>query len=165
MFIEYSEKATISVRYDKGINKIIFDHLVPEVGNLKGMYEYYIPNMEYDAYFWQNNFWNYQADIIVGNDKEKSRRIYSIDEETGEETFEIVPIDFVNPSKDGRIMERDIENNNLTEKEKRKLIKVNEKIKRKQDRLADKNLSKDQKRQLKLIRKQAKKNKNRSAFH
>lgn len=165
VFIEYSEKATISVRYDKGINKIIFDHLVPEVGNLKGMYEYYIPNMEYDAYFWQNNFWNYQADIIVGNDKEKSRRIYSIDEETGEETFEIVPIDFVNPSKDGRIMERDIENNNLTEKEKRKLIKVNEKIKRKQDRLADKNLSKDQKRQLKLIRKQAKKNKNRSAFH
>jgi hypothetical protein len=165
VFIEYSEKATISVRYDKGINKIIFDHLVPEVGNLKGMYEYYIPNMEYDAYFWQNNFWNYQADIIVGNDKEKSRRVYSIDEETGEETFEIVPIDFVNPSKDGQVMERDIENNNLTDKEKRKLIKVNEKIKRKQDRLADKNMSKDQKRQLKLIRKQAKKNKNRSAFH
>ncbi len=164
VFMEYSEKATVSVRYESGLNKIVFEHLMPETGNLKGMYEYYIPDMSYDAYFWENNFWNYQADIIVGNDKEKSRREYYIDEETGEETFRIIPIDFVNPSKDGRNMESDIENDNLSEREKKKRDKTRTKAKQKQDKLADKNMSKDQKRQMKLIKKQAKKNKNRSSF-
>jgi len=165
VFLEYSEKASISMRYDERINKIIFDHLVPETGNLKGMYEYYIPTMEFDAYFWQNNFWNYQADIIVGNEKVKSRREYSVNQETGEETFKIVPLDYVNPSKDGSNLERNIENDNLTKKEKRKRKKKRDKTKHQQDKLAEKNMSRDQKRQLKLIRKQAKKNKNRSAFH
>jgi len=166
VFIEYSEKATISVRYDAGINKIIFDHLRPEAVKLKGMYEYYIPDMSYDAYFWENNFWNYQADIIVGNgnEKEKSRREYYIDTETGEEKFKIVPLDFVNPNVDTRTFKGDIENDNLTDKEKRKRKKTVDKAKRKQDKLADKNMSRDQKRKLKLIRKQAKKNKNRSSF-
>jgi len=164
VFIEYSEKATISVRYDASINKIIFDHLMPEVGNLKGMYEYYIPDMQYDAYFWENNFWNYQADIIVGNEKEKSRREYYIDTETGEEKFRIVPIGFINPSKDNRNLEVNIENDNLTDKQKRKRRKANSKVKHKQNKLADKNMSKDQKRQKKAAKKRAKKNKNRSAF-
>jgi hypothetical protein len=165
VFFEFSEKASISMKYDERINKIIFDHLVPEAGNLKGMYEYYIPDMEFDAYFWQNNFWNYQANIIVGNEKEKSRREYYIDEETGEELFKIVPVGFVNPTRDGSNMEHEIENDNLTEKEKKKLIKKRGRAKYKADKLADKNMSKDQKRQIKLIKKQAKENKSRSSFH
>ena len=165
VFIEYSEKASVSVRYEANINKIVFDYLRPEAGNLKGMYEYYIPDMSYDAYFWENNFWNYQADIIVGNDKQKSRRKYYIDKDTGEEKFKIVSIDYVNPSADKKRFQGEIENDNLSEKQKKKNIKAKLKAKRKQDKLANKNMSKDQKRQLKLARKQAKRNKNRSAFH
>lgn len=166
VFFEYSDKAAVSLRYEEGINKIVFDHLVPESGNLKGMYEYYIPDMQFDAYFWENDFWNYQADIVVGNtsDKEKSRREYYIDTETGEELYRIVPIDYVNPSKDGRNLETEIENDNLTAREKRKRIKKSNKAKRKASKLADTNMSKDQKRQMKQARKQAKKNGNRSAF-
>ena len=165
IFFEFSEKASISMKYDERLNKIIFDHLVPEAGNLKGMYEYYIPDMEFDAYFWENNFWNYQANIIVGNSKEKSRREYYIDPDSGEELFKIVPIDYVNPSVDGKSLEFDIENDNLTEKEKKKRNKSIAKARQKQNKLADKNMSKDHKRQQKLIRKQLKKNKNRSSFH
>lgn len=164
IFLEYSEKASISLRHNARINKIIFDYLVPEAGNLKGMYEYYIPSMEHDAYFWENGFWNYQANIIVGNEGEKSRREYYVDQETGEEKFKIVPIGYVNPSRDGQNLEFQIENDNLTPKERKKVRKANEKAKRKQEKLADKNMTKEQKKELKLIKKQAKKNKNRSAF-
>ena len=158
IFIEYSEKASISVNYQAGINKIVFDHLTPEMPNLKGMYEYYLPDMSYDAYFWENDFWNYQADIIVGNDKEKSRREYYIDKDTGEEKFKIVPIDWVDPTSGGMGEKHTIaavENNENSQKEKKKLLKA----KKKRDRKEFNQMSKASKKQIRITKKSARRKK------
>ncbi|MGV6861097.1 MAG: hypothetical protein ACWA41_04960 [Putridiphycobacter sp.] len=123
IFFEYSDKATISVKYLADIDKIVFDHLSPETPKLKGMYEYYVPDMTYDAYFWEDGFWHYQADIIVGNPKEKSRRVYSIDPETGEETFKVVPIDWINPVDEKSGDQKDIQvqpENGMSKRDKKK---------------------------------------------
>lgn len=158
VFIEYSEKASISVRYEANINKIVFDHLMPETPNLKGMYEYYIPDMSYDAYFWENDFWNYQADIIVGNDKEKSRREYYIDEETGEEKFKIVPIDWVNPVGGGmgeKHTVATIENGEQDPKKRKK----EKKARQKRDNKEYKKMYKGDRKQRRIAKKNAKRKK------
>ncbi len=130
VFFEYSDKATISLKYLADIDKIVFDHLTPEAPKLKGMYEYYVPDMTYDAYFWEDGFWHYQADIIVGNPKEISRRVYSIDPETGEETYKIVSVDWVNPVNPNSGDQKDIQveiENNQTKKSKKKKRKAKKK--------------------------------------
>lgn len=135
VFFEYSDKATASVHYEANINKIVFDHLIPETGNLKGIYEYYIPDMSYDAYYWEDDIWKFQVDIAVGNDREKKRREYYIDPETGEEKYRIVPVNWVDPtdpgSGNGKHEVADIENNDYTEKEKKKLKREADKQDRK----------------------------------
>jgi len=124
VFFEYSDKATISVKYLSDIDKIVFDHLSPETPKLRGMYEYYVPDFTYDAYFWEDGFWHYQADIIVGNPTKLSRRVYSIDPKTGEETYKIVAIDWVNPvdpnSGDQKDIQVETENNQTKKSKKRK---------------------------------------------
>ena len=163
VFIEYSDKATISVNYEANINKIVFDHLRPEAPNLRGMYEYYIPDMSYDAYFWENDFWNYQADIIVGNDKEKSRREYYIDPDTGEEKYKIVPIDWVEPTS-GNAGEKhtvaDIENGNKDPKQKKKERKARKKRAKKEYKM----MCKDDRKQRRIAKKNAKRSNPRSAY-
>ncbi len=130
VFFEFSDKATISLKYLADIDKIVFDHLSPETPKLKGMYEYYVPDMTYDAYFWEDGFWHYQVDIIVGNPKKISRRVYSIDPETGEETYKIVPIDWVSPVDPNSGDQKDIQvetENNQTKKSKKKKRKAKKK--------------------------------------
>jgi hypothetical protein len=160
VFIEYSEKASISVTHKAGINKIVFDHLIPETPNLKGMYEFYISEMIYDAYFWQNDFWNYQADIIVGNDKEKSRREYYIDSETGETKFKIVPMDFVSPLGKSEDLSRDTENGTQNTK---KLTKE-QKAKQKRDKTAFNKGNREAKKNRRKYNRYLRKKNNRSAY-
>lgn len=130
VFFEFSDKAMVSVKYLSDIDKIVFDHLSPETPKLKGMYEYYVPDMTYDAYFWEDGFWHYQADIIVGNPKVKSRRVYSIDPKTGEETYKIVPLDWESPVDENTGDQKDIQvdtENNQTKKSKKKKRKAKKK--------------------------------------
>ena len=89
IFFEYSEKAIVSVKFLEGIGKIVFDHLTPETENLTGMYEFYIPDMTYDAYYWKNGVWKYQKDIQVGNKIDKTTKKFYVDSETGEEKFRV----------------------------------------------------------------------------
>lgn len=68
IFMEHKEGVIISVKYHPKKKQIIFDHLSPETEALEGMYEYYVPDMSYDAFEWKNNRWNYKADVIPLND-------------------------------------------------------------------------------------------------
>lgn len=142
VFFEYSDKTTISVKHLKDINKIVFDHLTPETPNLKGMYEYYVPDMSYDAYYWEDGFWKYQADISVGNDKEKYRRVYYFDDKTGEEKYKLVAVDWVNPVGGGmgeKHTVAELENNQDTSKKglrkKKKELKKKRKSEKKNARI------------------------------
>ncbi|NOQ73095.1 MAG: hypothetical protein GQ574_13905 [Crocinitomix sp.] len=77
VFFEHSEKAKISVNMNTQLDAIVFDHLVPETADLKGMYEFYVPDMTYDAYRWEGDIWRYNVDLIATNQENKKTRVYN----------------------------------------------------------------------------------------
>lgn len=72
VIFEHSKKATMSLRYDKERDKIIFDHLTPQSPGLKEFREYYVPDMSYDAYQWNGSQWMLLEDIIAVNKEESN---------------------------------------------------------------------------------------------
>ena len=85
VIFEYSNQASMSLRFDEQRNKIIFDHLSPESPGMKDFREYYVPDMSYDAYEFKNNQWNLIEDIVAINKKEKETvelKAYDSDQDT-----------------------------------------------------------------------------------
>lgn len=68
----HSLKAKMSCRYDKNINAIIFDHLVPVSNIYYGMYEFYGPNGTYDGYFKNKNIWIFKENVKPKNPPKKN---------------------------------------------------------------------------------------------
>ncbi len=107
IFFEYSEKATVSVKFLEGIGKIVFNHLIPENKNLAGIEEFYIPDLTYDAYYWKNGIWKYQKDIQVGNKVEKKIKVYNPnydaanEDEEGNEEFRVQKTRWEDPTGRG----------------------------------------------------------------
>ena len=77
---EYSEKAKISLRYEDKYKRIVFDHLSPEAQGLEGVYSFYVPDMSYDCYYYDNEMWILKEDVIAVNDEDqdKTGQIYII---------------------------------------------------------------------------------------
>lgn len=100
VFFEYSEKASMSLKFIPDIGKIVFSHLMPETKNLKGMYEYYIPDLTFDAYYWRGGVWKYQKDIQVGNRLEKKTKHYYVDAE-GNTVYKESRNKWVDPNGEG----------------------------------------------------------------
>lgn len=96
VFFEYSEKAIISLRVNDKLGAIVFDHLVPETPQLEGIYDYYIPDMTYDGYKWENGTWIYVEDIIAYNDPNETVKQY-IPTEDGDEAYRNVEDIWTNP--------------------------------------------------------------------
>lgn len=67
VFFEHASKAVMSLKYDPKRNMIIFDHLSPESPGLAEFREFYVPDMSYDAYYFENNKWRLKEDIIAIN--------------------------------------------------------------------------------------------------
>lgn len=97
VFFQYSDKAVISVNMNEKIGGIVFDHLVPEQKNLEGMYDFYIPDMTYDAYKWSDGVWRYHEDVIAYNDPNRNIRQYRPTEEGDGSEFEEVRDFWINP--------------------------------------------------------------------
>lgn len=76
VFLEYSDKATVTLNMNHNLGAIVFDHLIPEQANLEGMYDYYIPDMTYDGYRWKNGMWSYVDDVVAYNDPNKKVKQY-----------------------------------------------------------------------------------------
>ena len=123
IFFEYSEQATVSVRFLTDIGKIVFDHLVPENKNMEGMYEFYIPDLSYDAYYWKDGRWKYQKDIQVGNKSEKTTKIFYTDPKTGDTRFKVQKNKWEDPTGEGsagtgeKHVATDIENDGKSSKD------------------------------------------------
>ena len=47
----------------------MFDHLIPETPDLKGIYSFYIPDFSYDSYIWKKDGWHLMEDVIGINDE------------------------------------------------------------------------------------------------
>ncbi|MFN3917988.1 MAG: hypothetical protein ACK4K0_09625 [Flavobacteriales bacterium] len=66
---EYSEEAFMSLKYypDKKNPRIIFDHLSPETEQMRDHFQFYKPDLSYDAYVWDGAKWRYEKDIDARN--------------------------------------------------------------------------------------------------
>lgn len=125
VFFEYSDKAIMTLRWNDNLNAIVFDHLVPETPQLEGIYDYYIPDMTYDGYRFEDGIWMYQEDLIAYNDPNETVKQY-IPTEDGDETYREVedvwtdPVDPDAPNGGGTNAIAPIENLNTEVKDKNK---------------------------------------------
>jgi hypothetical protein len=69
VYFEYSESAVMNMIYEEKYNRIMFDHLIPETPDLKGIYSFYIPDFSYDSYVWKKDGWHLMEDVIGINEK------------------------------------------------------------------------------------------------
>ena len=71
--LECDSKSSFSLKYNENDNRIIFDQLVPIKKELKGMYEYYIPEGTFNAFNYHNGKWILNEDIDARNRKTRSK--------------------------------------------------------------------------------------------
>jgi len=101
VYMEHSEKTVMSLRWDGIHKRIIFDHLSPESPTMEGFYEFYVPDMSYDAYVFQNNKWVLMEDVIGVNVDTESITVKSINPRTQEiEETELVN-KWIDPTSSG----------------------------------------------------------------
>lgn len=72
VLFEYSKKSYMALKYEDKIDRIIFDHLSPEDPSMVDFRQFYIPDMSYDAFDFENEKWNLKTDIIAINPKKES---------------------------------------------------------------------------------------------
>ena len=72
--IEYDAKTSVSVRYQKKEQRIVFNYLVPPKKDLEGLKEYYIPDGTFNSYEYKKGKWLLKQDIDVRN-QQKVKRI------------------------------------------------------------------------------------------
>ncbi len=78
MFYEHSEKAYMSLKYEKEFNRIIFDHLSPETPSMVGFYSYYVPDLSYDAFKLVKDKWILQEDVVGINKKSDEKIVVHV---------------------------------------------------------------------------------------
>lgn len=85
VYFEHASKAVMSLNYDKKREMIIFDHLSPETPSLHEFREYYVPDMSYDGYIFEDKKWRLREDVIAVNksdDKQAYLHKYDADKDT-----------------------------------------------------------------------------------
>ena len=68
-FIEYSSEVVVSLKYHKDASKIIFDHVVPPNKGLDGVYDFYAPDLSFDAFEFRKDFWYLVQNVDVRGDQ------------------------------------------------------------------------------------------------
>lgn len=97
VFFEYSESAIMTVRMNENLGAIVFDHLVPENPQLEGLYDYYIPDMTYDGYKWENGIWAYYEDVVAYNTNEELVHNYIPGEDEDDAAYNESDSEWINP--------------------------------------------------------------------
>ncbi len=77
MIFEYTEDAVMSLKFHPKIKKIVFNQLDPISSNLKGVYEYYAPNLKYfDALIIKNKKWIIEKNTDITLDRSIQERFW-----------------------------------------------------------------------------------------
>ena len=99
VYFEHSKKSSMALNYEENRKRIIFDHLSPESPNLKNYKSYYVPDMSYDAFVYDNGKWILEEDVIGTNNGEdpKKQIVYVKDEKTGKVVAKEVKVKWENP--------------------------------------------------------------------
>jgi len=69
LIFEYSSNVSMSLNYDEKGKRIIFDHLSPIEKGLKGQYQFYAPDLSYDALKFKKGKWQHLENIEARNAK------------------------------------------------------------------------------------------------
>ncbi len=69
IMIEYSSKYSVSLRYDKKLEYIVFDHVAPIDGISINNFDIYAPNLSYDIFKKTDFGWKLETDIYLNNTK------------------------------------------------------------------------------------------------
>jgi hypothetical protein len=65
--LEYTDRVSISVRYDPELEMITYEHLVPLHPIYENNYEFYAPDGSFDGLEFSDGLWNYRKDIDARN--------------------------------------------------------------------------------------------------
>jgi hypothetical protein len=84
IYMEHSERATMTLNWDADQQRIMFDHLSPETPTMEGFYEYYVPDLSYDAYVYNGTKWVLIEDVIGLSKHQQVVKLHAIDPKTGE---------------------------------------------------------------------------------
>ncbi|MCF8226340.1 MAG: hypothetical protein K9J30_10735 [Bacteroidales bacterium] len=67
MVLEYSSDITASLRYNKDLDMIVFDHLVPMHPIYEGLHQFYGPDGSYDGLRFVDGVWVLEEDVDARN--------------------------------------------------------------------------------------------------
>lgn len=70
ILFEYSASAKVLLRFDDKNNRYIFDHLAPLRPELEGQFQYYVPDLSYDAFQLKSGKWEYKGPVDLLNPDE-----------------------------------------------------------------------------------------------
>ena len=73
IIIEYDAKTSVSMKYIKKEERIVFDHLVPPNKDLVGLEEYYIPEGTFNTYEYKDKEWWLLQDIDIKNTQKEQK--------------------------------------------------------------------------------------------
>jgi hypothetical protein len=62
--------------FNEVVDRIQFDHLSPPNSTLEGIYEYYGPDLTFDAYYWNNGKWTLSEDVDPDERLQKRRKYF-----------------------------------------------------------------------------------------
>ena len=124
----------MSLKYESDRERIIFDHLSPESPSMKKFRSFYVPDMSYDAYTFQDSKWILKEDVIgvnKGHDS-KEKTVYVQNPDTGELEAKEIKTKWIDPSTETHTHVATTPESQLEEKsqEKDNLPKFDKKDKR-----------------------------------
>ena len=67
VLFKYTRQASMMLKYLAKNNRIVFDHLSAPDPKLKGKFEFYGPDLSYDAFDFSNGIWVLHKNIILSN--------------------------------------------------------------------------------------------------
>jgi len=101
VYMEHSEKTTMTLRWEEDQQRIIFDHLSPETPTMEGFYEYYVPDLSYDAYVYNGSKWVLVEDVIGVNKDTEVVKVRTINPRTEEIEEAEVDNKWIDPTSGG----------------------------------------------------------------
>ena len=78
---EFAAQNAMKLTYNSKFDRIEFDHLSPPKQSLTGVYEYYGPDLSFDAYHWESEAWVLKEDIDLDQGLKKKKAEFEIGKE------------------------------------------------------------------------------------
>jgi hypothetical protein len=103
VYFEYAENAAMNMTYEEKYKRIMFDHLIPETPDLKGIYSFYIPDFSYDSYVWKKDGWHLMEDVIGINEKGNDRITVMTSNQKGSVRKQKIKNKWLNPNDESDV--------------------------------------------------------------